>query len=233
MRIALAQINNTIGDLEANAARILDFARRAEHAGAELVAFPELALTGYPPRDLVEKRSFLERTSTVLDSIVRDSANLAARLVIGYVGHTANPAMRAQNSAAVIEGGRIVFRQSKMLLPNYDAKTWFPGVSGRGVDVLGPNAKFTCMYGMRVSRQLDRRNPTPSGTSFVHDPLRCATSGSSNRLREHCVGIPRDLNESPSRNADEPCLNHHTLFGSQSDDRVRMDRAPSRKHTGP
>jgi NAD+ synthase/NAD+ synthase (glutamine-hydrolysing) len=120
MRIALAQINNTVGDLEANAARILDFARRAEHAGAELVAFPELALTGYPPRDLVEKRSFLERTSTVLDGIVRDSANLAATLVIGYVGHTASPAMRAQNSAAVIEGGRIVFRQSKMLLPNYD-----------------------------------------------------------------------------------------------------------------
>ena len=76
MRIALAQINNTIGDLEANAARILDFARRAEHAGAELVAFPELALTGYPPRDLVEKRSFLERTASALDGIARDSANL-------------------------------------------------------------------------------------------------------------------------------------------------------------
>jgi NAD+ synthase (glutamine-hydrolysing) len=120
MRIALAQINNTVGDLEANASRILDFARRAEHAGAELVAFPELALTGYPPRDLVEKRSFLERTAAVLDGIVRDSANLAATLVVGYVGHTANPAMRAQNCAAVIEGGRIVFRQSKMLLPNYD-----------------------------------------------------------------------------------------------------------------
>jgi predicted amidohydrolase len=59
MRIALAQINNTVGDLEANAAGILDFARRAEHAGAELVALPELAFTGYPPRDLVEKRSFL------------------------------------------------------------------------------------------------------------------------------------------------------------------------------
>ena len=50
MRIALAQINNTVGDLEGNSAKILDFARQAESAGAEVVAFPELALTGYPPR---------------------------------------------------------------------------------------------------------------------------------------------------------------------------------------
>jgi predicted amidohydrolase len=63
MRIALAQINNTVGDLDANAAKILDFARQAERCGADLVAFPELALTGYPPRDLVEKHSFLERTA--------------------------------------------------------------------------------------------------------------------------------------------------------------------------
>ena len=66
MRLALAQINNTVGDLEANAAKILDFARRASERGADLVAFPELALTGYPPRDLVEKHSFLDRTAAAL-----------------------------------------------------------------------------------------------------------------------------------------------------------------------
>ncbi len=120
MRIALAQINNTVGDLEANAAKILDFARRGQQAGADLVAFPELALTGYPPRDLVEKRSFLERTAAELEAIVRESADLNVALVVGYVGCTTDSALRAQNSAVVIEGGRIVFRQSKMLLPNYD-----------------------------------------------------------------------------------------------------------------
>ncbi len=76
MRIALAQINNTVGDLDGNAAKILEFARQAEQAGAEVVAFPELALTGYPPRDLVEKHSFLDRTADALDGIARDSANL-------------------------------------------------------------------------------------------------------------------------------------------------------------
>ena len=68
MRVALAQINNTVGDLEANAAKILDFAAKAEKFGADVTVFPELALTGYPPRDLVEKHSFLERTEAVLQS---------------------------------------------------------------------------------------------------------------------------------------------------------------------
>lgn len=121
MRIALAQINNTVGDLSANAAKILDFARQAERAGADLVAFPEMALTGYPPRDLVEKHSFLDRTEEALENVARESANLNVALVLGYVGRSPqNVAIRAQNAAAVIEGGRIVFRQCKMLLPNYD-----------------------------------------------------------------------------------------------------------------
>ena len=76
MRIALAQINNTVGDLEANAAKILDFARRGEKAGAEVVAFPELALTGYPPRDLVEKQSFLDRTAATLQAVAEETARI-------------------------------------------------------------------------------------------------------------------------------------------------------------
>ncbi len=121
MRIALAQINNTVGDLDANAAKILDFARQGERAGAEVVAFPELALTGYPPRDLVEKHSFLDRTEAALESIVKESANLGVTLIIGYVARSPeNSPIRAQNAAAVIEKGRLIFKQSKMLLPNYD-----------------------------------------------------------------------------------------------------------------
>ncbi len=120
MRIALAQINNTVGDLDANAAKILDFARRAEQMGAEVVAFPELALTGYPPRDLVEKHSFLDRTAIALQKIANESAGLKLSLIVGYVGRSTEAVVRAQNSVAVIEQGRIIFRQSKMLLPNYD-----------------------------------------------------------------------------------------------------------------
>ncbi|HEX4750879.1 MAG TPA: NAD+ synthase [Bryobacteraceae bacterium] len=121
MRIALAQINNTVGDLGGNAARILDFAQKAESAGADLVAFPELALTGYPPRDLVEKHSFLERTEEALVHVAQESAGLNVALLLGYVGRSPeHSAIRAQNAAAVIEHGKIVFRQGKMLLPNYD-----------------------------------------------------------------------------------------------------------------
>ncbi len=121
MRIALAQIDNTVGDLAANAAKILDFARQGARAGAELVAFPELALTGYPPRDLVEKHSFLDRTEEALQNIAAESAGMNTALIVGYVGRSPeNSAIRSQNAAAVIEDGKIVFRQCKMLLPNYD-----------------------------------------------------------------------------------------------------------------
>jgi NAD+ synthase/NAD+ synthase (glutamine-hydrolysing) len=121
MRIALAQIDNTVGDLDANAAKILDFARRAERAGAHLAVFPELALTGYPPRDLVEKQSFLDRTRCALEEIARRSADLSLSLIVGYVAHSPKDSpILAQNAAAVLEGGRIVFDQRKMLLPTYD-----------------------------------------------------------------------------------------------------------------
>ena len=121
MRIALAQINNTVGDLDANASKILDFSRRAERAGAELVVFPELALTGYPPRDLVEKQSFLDRTAAALEKLACATARLDLALLVGYVSRAPeSAAIHAQNAAAVLEHGRITFRQCKMLLPTYD-----------------------------------------------------------------------------------------------------------------
>lgn len=134
MRIALAQINNTVGDLVGNATRILDFARRSERAGAEVVVFPELALTGYPPRDLVEKHSFLDRAADALQEIANESANLNVALIVGYAARSPeNSAIRAQNAAAVIENGRITFRQLKMLLPTYDvfdeARYFLPAAS--------------------------------------------------------------------------------------------------------
>ena len=121
MRIALAQINNTIGDLEGNSAKILEFARRAEGSNAELVVFPELALTGYPPRDLVEKRSFLDRTDDALQALIKASAEMNVALILGYVARSPEyAAIRSQNAAAVIRGGKLIFDQRKSLLPTYD-----------------------------------------------------------------------------------------------------------------
>jgi NAD+ synthase (glutamine-hydrolysing) len=121
MLIALAQTNSTVGDLCGNARSILDYARRANDAGAGVVVFPELALTGYPPRDLLEKQSFLDRTEEHLEQLAADSAGLNTAIICGTVTTTAvATGKHIFNSAAVLERGRVAFRQNKMLLPTYD-----------------------------------------------------------------------------------------------------------------
>ena len=121
MRIALAQLNPTVGDLAGNVDRMVRASRDAAARGAEAVVFPELSLTGYPPRDLVEKPSFIERSESELDRLARETADLGLSVICGYVGHSeSETGKRAMNRAALIEAGEIVFRQSKMLLPNYD-----------------------------------------------------------------------------------------------------------------
>ncbi len=121
MRIALAQVNTTVGDLEGNASKILEYVRQADAAGAELVAFPELALTGYPPRDLVEKDAFLDRTAETLDRLREKTATFNTAVIVGYVARTrGDAAIKAQNAAAVLHRGQVIFDQRKMLLPTYD-----------------------------------------------------------------------------------------------------------------
>ena len=121
MRVALAQINPTIGDFATNARLIVQNAGEAARRGADVVVFPELALTGYPPRDLVEKPSFLTRSEMELEKLAAETADLDLSLIVGFVARSkAETGKRALNSAAVIHAGEIVFRQSKMLLPTYD-----------------------------------------------------------------------------------------------------------------
>src|SRR5580692_8781406 len=88
MRVALAQINPTIGDFPENTARIVRAAREAAGRGADVVVFPELALTGYPPRDLVEKPSFLDRSESELQRLARETAGLNLAVVCGYVARS-------------------------------------------------------------------------------------------------------------------------------------------------
>ena len=121
MKIALGQINNTVGDLKGNLNLMVRFARDAAGHGANLVVFPELSLNGYPPRDLVEKPGFLRRTEECLQQLAHETADLDLTLICGYVGHSPKDTGKtAANCAAVIEKGEIIFRQTKMLLPTYD-----------------------------------------------------------------------------------------------------------------
>jgi NAD+ synthase/NAD+ synthase (glutamine-hydrolysing) len=134
MRLALGQINTTVGDLAGNLALMERNARLAADRGAELIVFPELSVTGYPPRDLVEKHAFIEASEAAVLKLAEATRDLGLALIAGYVGFSREETgKRAANRAAVIEGGRILFRQTKVLLPTYDvfdeSRNFVPGTS--------------------------------------------------------------------------------------------------------
>ena len=133
MRIALGQINTTVGDIDGNVALMTRMAKQAAERGAELVVFPELSVTGYPPRDLVERRRFVDRSEEGLRRLAAATADLPLAVIAGYVGRAAEATgKQTTNSAAILQGGRIVLRQNKMLLPTYDVfdegRNFVPGM---------------------------------------------------------------------------------------------------------
>jgi NAD+ synthase (glutamine-hydrolysing) len=119
VRIALAQINPTVGDFQGNSAKIIDYALRARSVGVDLVLFPELSVCGYPPRDLVERTWFVERNRCAAEEIAKKTTGIS--VICGLV----TPAKAATgksvlNSAALLRDGQIAAIQSKRLLPTYD-----------------------------------------------------------------------------------------------------------------
>ena len=129
LRIALAQINSTVGDLAGNAAAIVEWTRRAADRGARLVVFPEMMLTGYPVEDLALRASFIDAS---IEALATTASRLAdeglgdVAVVTGYLGrHTGppprygQPAEGAQNAAALLYGGRVLVTSAKHHLPNY------------------------------------------------------------------------------------------------------------------
>ena len=119
MKIALGQINPTVGDFAGNAAKIIDFSTRAKSLGAGLILFPELSVCGYPPRDLVERASFVQHNREAAEHIAAETHGIA--VICGLVTPAqAETGKSVMNSAALLMDGRIKFVQSKMLLPTYD-----------------------------------------------------------------------------------------------------------------
>jgi NAD+ synthase/NAD+ synthase (glutamine-hydrolysing) len=119
VKIALGQINPTVGDFSGNAAKIIQFSRRAQADGAGLILFPELSVCGYPPRDLVERPSFVARNRETLDRIAGETHGIA--VICGVVTPADSETGKAvRNSAALLMEGKVAFVQSKMLLPTYD-----------------------------------------------------------------------------------------------------------------
>jgi NAD+ synthase (glutamine-hydrolysing) len=119
VKIALGQINPTVGDFAGNAAKIIEFSRRAQGDGAGLILFPELSVCGYPPRDLVERASFVQHNRESADRIAAETKGIA--VICGLVTPAqAQSGKSVMNSAALLKDGRVAFLQSKMLLPTYD-----------------------------------------------------------------------------------------------------------------
>ncbi|HQH42331.1 MAG TPA: NAD+ synthase [Syntrophorhabdaceae bacterium] len=123
IRIAMGQINCTVGDLKGNKDKILDYILKAESIGADIVCFPELAITGYPPEDLVLKPRFVQENIDVINGI---SKNVGEMIVVcGFINQEED---RIYNAAAVMYGGSIRGIYHKALLPNYgvfDEKRYF------------------------------------------------------------------------------------------------------------
>ena len=120
MHLALAQINPTVGDLRGNSRKIVAFAKRARERGADLVIFPELCVTGYPPQDLLENRLFLEAVDRTLNEIAT-AVPQDIGIIVGAPAPNPEPVgKRVFNAAFLFEGGERVAVVHKQLLPTYD-----------------------------------------------------------------------------------------------------------------
>jgi len=121
MRIALAQFNPTIGALAANVDRMAAMAREAAARGADIVAFPELSICGYPPRDLLEKPSFVAGCAREVARLASLTADLPVAIIVGtVVPNVWTAGKQLANAAQVLAEGKVIFEQRKMLLPTYD-----------------------------------------------------------------------------------------------------------------
>jgi NAD+ synthase/NAD+ synthase (glutamine-hydrolysing) len=119
VKIALGQINPTVGDFSGNSRKIIDFATRAKAAGADLIVFSEMCVCGYPARDMVERPAFVRRNQETIEKIAE--ATRGIDVICGFVTPAkAETGKSVMNSAALLREGKVQFQQSKMLLPTYD-----------------------------------------------------------------------------------------------------------------
>ena len=119
MRIALAQLNTTVGDIAGNEGLVLEAYRRGVEAQVELVLTPELSLTGYPPRDLLLRESFIRANQAALERLAAAVGEVG--LIVGFVGENpVRPGRSLTNAAALLHRGRVVAIRTKTLLPTYD-----------------------------------------------------------------------------------------------------------------
>ena len=119
LRIALSQVNATVGDLAGNASLVVDWTRKAREGGAHLVIFPEMVRTGYPVEDLAIRTSFARAASEALETLAGTLESAGLGDIAAVVGYLEHDSVGPRNAVAVLHGGRVVARQCKHHLPNY------------------------------------------------------------------------------------------------------------------
>ncbi|MDR1899887.1 MAG: NAD+ synthase [Treponema sp.] len=169
MRIAIGQINSTIGDFSGNTDKILDYTRRARGEGADLVLFPELAVCGYPPMDLLDQDRFVELNIRGVHILQRKLPPDAA-VGIGFVNRSPySQGKSLVNEYAFLLGGSLVFEQVKTLLPTYDvfdeARNFESAREWSVFEYRGER------IGAAICEDVWRETDIP-GTSYVRDPVR-------------------------------------------------------------
>ena len=202
MKIAIAQINPKVGDIDGNLELIEGFARRAQAAGADLAVFPELALTGYPPLDLLEKKNFIDANLKALGRLA--ALRLKTALAVGYVDR--NPARKGKplhNAIALIDGGRVAARRFKSLLPTYDifdeARYFEPAADNRPVRLRGEIIGLTVCEDIWAATAL-----LPSRFLYKNNPAR--------ELRSAKASIIINISASPFYRG-KSALRRHLLAG--------------------
>jgi len=119
MKVGLAQINTTVGDVAGNEAAIRRAYQKGVAAGVDLVMAPELALVGYPPRDLLLKPALIQANLAALDRLAAQTGKTG--LLVGFVGENrVKPGREVTNSAALLQNGKLLATRHKTLLPTYD-----------------------------------------------------------------------------------------------------------------
>lgn len=177
MRIALAQINTTVGDFAGNVERIARFAREGARRGADLVVFPELAITGYPPRDLVEEPHFVERSEREVERL----AGLVpeVRILVGYVRRSdVSQGKPVADSAALLYGGKRVLTYDKTLLAFYDvfdeSRYFEPGHARASFEIERSRLAVTICEDIWNDKGFWKRQ------LYVHDPIEDAVQAGAN-----------------------------------------------------
>jgi NAD+ synthase (glutamine-hydrolysing) len=169
MKVMLAQLNPTIGDIDGNTKKVMKSIEMARERGADLIVFPEMTLCGYTPEDLVFSQRFIDKMEESLDQIVRASRGLA--LLVGLIRR--NP-MREEkllyNSAAIISDGMLLGFYDKMLLPHYDVfneRRYF--ARGKSVQVWNIKGKRVAVL---ICEDIWQNASHVSNTTYVQDPVK-------------------------------------------------------------